>query len=548
MVQPALALRSLRRLCRPLARAALVAGVLAPVSSCALFVSLPLTPRLQNLSEEMVFSMAPPPDWPQVVVDNPATAPVDISCGVGPRTSNGYLYAAFSVRGRPPAAALAPLNVSLVLDRSGSMAGDPFRNMVLSAETFVTQMRDGDRISVIAFSDGVWEVVPSVVISPATRAAAIASIHTLQDGGGTYFSGGLLAGLAEVFGTFQPWQVNQVILFSDGQPNIGITSTPELERIAARAAERGVSVTTIGFGMAHDELLMQGIADASGGNYYYVDSPHDMPGIFQREAGAILRSAARGTDIDLAIPPGLELDQVLGYDYILLNGHVYVRLGSVPHGEERFAVFKFKPAGGGPIPFGVVYADLARRGRFGVSCAPAYNATRGGGDNWALELAGRAEAAWGMAEAMAWADTGSEPFVISQLGYTRGIIAALREPLGPDALSEEDNMLLQAQAILGFQMASGAASSFMHGGVSGLIGFGTKTAVSTATTAVVYNIDKAFAPRTRVTVAVNYYGGSGTRYVARGTTYKPRDHDGSIKFKRARFKSYEMMRGRPPKT
>jgi hypothetical protein len=299
--------------------------------------------------------------------------------------------------------------------------------------------------------------------------------------------------------------------------------------------------------MAHDELLMQGIADASGGNYYYVDTPNDMPGIFQREAGAILRSAARGTDIDLAVPPGLTLEEVLGYDYVLSNGHIYVRMGSVPHGEERYAVFKFKPAGGGAVPFGVVYADLARRGRFGVSCAPGYNGTRGGGDNWALELAGRAEAAWGMQEAMAWADTGSEPFVISQLGYTRGIIATLRETLGPQALTEEDNMLLQAQALLGFQMASGAASSFMSGGVSGLIGFGAQTAVSTATTAVVYNIDKAFAPRTRITVQVNYFGGGGTRYVARGTTYKPRDRDGSIKFKRARFRSYEMMRSRGPR-
>jgi uncharacterized protein YegL len=525
----------------------LAVGVLAPAGGCAVFINLPTTPRLQNLSEDMVFSMAPAPEWPQVVNDDVATAPVDIACGIGPRTSTGLLYAAISVRGRAPTTALGPLNVSLVLDRSGSMAGDPFRNMVIAAETFVAQLRDGDRISVIAFSDGVWEVVPPVVINATTRAAAIGGIHSLQDGGGTFFSGGLLAGLAEVFSAFQDWQVNQVILFSDGQPNIGITSTPELARISARAAERGVSVTTIGFGVAHDELLMQEIADASGGNYYYVDSPHDMPGIFQREAGAILRSAARGTDIDLAIPPGLVLEEVIGYDYILANDRVYVRLGSVPHGEERYAVFKFRPAGGGPVPFGVVYADLARRGRFGVSCAPQYNAA-GGRDNWALELAGRAEAAWGMQEAMAWSDTGSEPFVISQLGYTRGLIATLRETLGPQALSEEDDMLLQAQAVLGFKVASGAADSLLHGGVSGLIGFGTKTAVNTATTAVVYNIDKAFRPRTRVTVQVNYFGGSGTRYIARGTTYKPRDRDGSLRFKRARFRSYEMMRARKPRT
>ena len=189
---------------------------------------------------------------------------------------------------------------------------------------------------------------------------------------------------------------------------------------------------------------------------------------------------------------------MIGYDYVVVGNHVYVRLGSVPHDGERYAVFRFRPANGGPVPFGVVYADLARRGRFGVSCAPTYSPAHGGGDNWALELAGRAEAASGLQDAMAWADTGSEPFVISQLGYTRGIIATLRETLGPQALTEEDNMLLQAQADLGLKMASGAANSFMHGGIGGLVNFGAQTAVSTATTAVVYNIDKAFRPRTRV--------------------------------------------------
>src|SRR4029077_12608706 len=92
--------------------------------------------------------------------------------------------------------------------------------------------------------------------------------------------------------------LTQVVLFPDVQPNIGITSSSELARIAARAAEHGVSVTTIGFGMEHDELLLQEMADAAGGNYYYVDSPGDMSRIFQQEAGAILRSAARSTDVD----------------------------------------------------------------------------------------------------------------------------------------------------------------------------------------------------------------------------------------------------------
>jgi len=516
----------------------------ASTSGCAVFVNLPDTPGLANLSEEQVFSMAPPPEWPAPQADNPQTAAVNVSCGIGPRLSTGYLYAAVSVKGRPAASALAPLNIALVLDRSGSMHGDPFRNMLIAAQTFVGQLRDGDRVSVVAFSNGVYLAAPPVIIDGNTRPMVAASIGTLVDGGGTNLGGGFLAGLAQVFGAFNPWQVNQVVLFSDGQPNIGITSSSELARIAARAAEHGVAVTTIGFGMEHDELLMQGMADASGGNYYYVDSPNDMPRIFQQEAGAILRTAARSTDLDLVLPPGVQLEEAIGYDYVTVGGHTYVRIGSVPHDQERFVVFRFQGGSGGQMPIGLVYSDLARRGRFGVNCTPSYEARNGGRDNWALELAGRAEAALGLQESMAWADSGSEVFVISQIGYTRGIIATMRERLGPQALSEEDKMLLDAQVNLGLKVGGEAAQSFMSGGVTGLMNFGKRQAVSNAVTAANYNIDKTFRTRVRITVQANFNGASGTRYVARGTTYKPRDRDASLRFKRARYSSYRMMRSR----
>jgi hypothetical protein len=522
----------------------MLAGLSAGAAGCAMFVPLPVTPGLENLSEGQVFAMAPRPEWPAPQADDPRTASVDVACGVAPRISTGQLYAAVSVRGRPAAAALPPLNVALVLDRSGSMHGDPFRNMLLAAETFVGQLRDGDRLSVAAFSNGVYLAVPPVVIDPNTRNMSIAAIRSLADGGGTNFSGGLLAGLAQVFSAFQPWQLNQIILFSDGQPNIGVTDTGDLTRIAARAAESGVAITTIGFGMEHDELLMQGIADASGGNYYYVDSPADMAGIFQQEAGAILRSAARATDIQLTLQPGLELEEVIGYDYVVTGNQVHVQFGSVPHGGERYAVFRFRGGAGGSMPMGVVYSDLARRGRFGVGCGPVYQAAAGGTDAWALELAGRSEAASGLQDAMAWSDQGSEVFVISQLGYTRGLIGAMRERLGPQALSAEDSMLLQAQTELGLQVASGAAHSFLSGGVSGLVHFGEQQAVSNATTAVAYNVDKSFRPLAPVSLQVTFHGQPGTRYLAHGTRYKPRDHDGSIRFKRARWKSYQMTRAR----
>ena len=335
----------------------------ASSSSCSVFISLPMTPRLQNLSEEMVFAMAPAPEWPQVVADNPATAPVDISCGVGPRTTTGLLYAAISVRGRPPSAALAPLNVSVVLDRSGSMAGAPFRNMLIAAQTFIAQLRDGDRVSVIAFSDGVYEAVPPVVINAATRPAAIAGVQALQDGGGTYFSGGMLAGLAEVFSAFQEWQVNQVILFSDGQPNIGITSSPELTRIAGarRRARR----------QHHHDRLRHGprrAPDAGPGRR--VGRQLLLRRQPQRHAGHLPARGGRDPAQRRArdrhrsrLPPGLQLEEVIGYDYVVVG---QPRLRAPRHRASRGGALR-----GLPLPPGERRANPLRRGLRGSHAARA---------------------------------------------------------------------------------------------------------------------------------------------------------------------------------
>src|SRR5437762_5201242 len=173
-------------------------------------------------------------------------------------------------------------------------------------------------------------------------------------------------------------------------------------------------------------------------------------------------------------------------------------------------LFRSQGGSGGQLPIGLVYSDMARRGRFAVSCAPGYDGRMGGRDAWALELAGRAEAASGLADSMAWADNGSEVFVISQIGYTRDIIAKMRERLGPQALAEEDKMLVDAQMNLGLKVGTEAAHSFMNGGISGLMNFGKQQAVSNATTAVAYNVDKTFHVRVRTSVQMSYMGSPGT--------------------------------------
>src|SRR3954470_12652061 len=291
------------RLAPRLAVLATLATLIAS-SGCMIWQQVPHTPRLENLNSQMVFSMVPPIPWTQVQADDPAHAPVDVQCGIGPSIGTADLYASVVVRGRPPTGQVAPLNVSLLIDRSEQIAGGRFGQMLSAAQAFVNQLRDGDRLSVIPFPDGVSEPLPPMVIAPNTRATAFAAIQSLQQYGRGNLEGGMLAGLVEVFGAFQPWQINQLVVFTDGRPERGLTTYSELTSLAAVSAEHGVGITTVGFGYEHNELLLLGLADASGGNYYYVDNPGEIAQLFQGDANALLSSVARAVDVDLTVPSG----------------------------------------------------------------------------------------------------------------------------------------------------------------------------------------------------------------------------------------------------
>jgi hypothetical protein len=503
---------------------------------------LPVTPRLQTLEPEQVFAKAPPPEWREPTFVDPARAAVTVECGVSPRLAQGTLYAAVRVVGRAPQAAIAPLNVSLVLDRSGSMHGEPFLNLLRAAEAFVGQLRDGDRLSIVVFSDGVFEAVAPLVVDPSTRPGAIAAIRALEYGGLTRLSGGLLAGLYDVWSFFDAWNVNQLVLLSDGQPNQGITDRTRLASLAASAAERGVGITTVGFGPDHDELLMQAIADAGGGTYHYVSTPADIPAVFQREAAEMLGVAARDTVVEVAAPAGYVVEDVVGQDYYLEAGRIWVRLGAVPHGQERYVVLRLRPerATAPSLPFEVVGSDVALRARFGVRCQPRLRGASGGEDRWVLELAGRAEGAWGLTEAMGWVDGGTEPFAIAQLAHTRGILAGMRDVLGAGALAEEDRALEAAQVQLAANVAAGAATAARGGGLQGLMEFGARALVNSAAAAAT---QATFHPLVRTAVEVSWYGRPARFLPARTQRpFKAAAGDRNRENKAARFDAWKKLR------
>jgi Ca-activated chloride channel family protein len=164
----------------------------------------------------------------------------------------------------------------------------------------------------------------------------------LQAMGSTNLSSGLFEGVNQVESFFLEEGINRVILLSDGLANKGVVSRPELERYAAKAGDKGVSLSTIGVGWDFNEELMMAIASAGRGNYYYVGDPETIPSVFMREMEGLASVVAQNITLTLSLNRGIEVADVLGFPREKAEGKVRIRLGDMASGGRSLVGFKLR--------------------------------------------------------------------------------------------------------------------------------------------------------------------------------------------------------------
>jgi Ca-activated chloride channel family protein len=201
-----------------------------------------------------------------------------------------------SLAGEAPAAR-APINVALILDRSGSMAGPPLEAAKEAAGRFASFLSPEDRLSIVTFDEEVQTIFGP---APGGDPSALEAIAQVYPGGSTNLSGGWLKGrkLVEkslVDGT------NRVVLLTDGQANSGVVDPVKLVGLAKSGAARRVSTTCIGFGAHFNEDLLEPMAAAGAGNYWYVESYDQMSAIFQGEIEGLVALAAQNVELEIRL-------------------------------------------------------------------------------------------------------------------------------------------------------------------------------------------------------------------------------------------------------
>jgi Ca-activated chloride channel family protein len=244
----------------------------------------------------------------------------------------------------------APINLSLVLDRSGSMYGAPLQYSKDACKFVVNQMSGEDILSLVAFDSYVSTIFPPEKVTH--KDLMKQQIDSIDTGGSTNLSGGLIMGAKHVLSQKKAGMVQRVILLSDGRANEGVTDQEKLAKIAQEYSSMGVSITTMGVGDGFDEELMEAISEHGQGNFYYIEKPDQIPQLFAQELEGLLSVVAQNIQLTLKPSEGTQITGIFGYSATEQADQLSLSLGDMFSRRLSLSLLKFllKPSKLGYIP------------------------------------------------------------------------------------------------------------------------------------------------------------------------------------------------------
>jgi Ca-activated chloride channel family protein len=233
-----------------------------------------------------------------------------------------------------------PINVALVIDKSGSMQGEKITNAKKAAIMAVEHLRPDDIISVITYDH------QAEILLPATKASdkefIIQNINNLKAGGSTALYDGMEKAAKEIRKFLDRKRVNRIVLVSDGLANVGPSTPEELGKLGAALGEENISVTTIGLGLGYNEDLMTQLAKKSDGNHAFVEEASDLLAFFEHEFSDILSVVSQEVNVTIICGEGIRPLRVLGRDAKILAQQVFVKLNQLYSEQEKYILLELE--------------------------------------------------------------------------------------------------------------------------------------------------------------------------------------------------------------
>ena len=239
-----------------------------------------------------------------------------------------------------------PVNLSLVLDRSGSMSGQKIEQAIQAAEVAVSRLGPRDRVSVIIYDGEVETLASSQLASRESIGAIKRRLREVTARGNTAIYAGLNQAAAELRRHSDAGYIQRMILLSDGLANRGPSTVADFRALGRALAGEDIVISSVGLGLGFNEDIMTTLAEAGQGNTYFVEDADDLPRIFAGELGDALNVAA--TEIEIIVRPrgGARIIRSLGREAAMEGGVARFRLPQVYSGLDKLALVEVSaPAG-----------------------------------------------------------------------------------------------------------------------------------------------------------------------------------------------------------
>ena len=235
------------------------------------------------------------------------------------------------------------VNLGFVLDRSGSMGGENKIGLARRAvDDAIGRLEGPDRFALVVYDTELDVLLGSVIASPDTRRLARERLAQVNARGSTNLHGGWLTGCEQVAGNLVADGVNRVLLLTDGLANVGVVDRGEITKACAELRRRGVTTSTFGVGSDYDETLLQSMADAGGGHYYYIGDLAQMHDHITSEVGEALEVVAREVALELTLPESVQVEALSPFRVEQRGARTLVYLGDMVSGQLLSAVLRLK--------------------------------------------------------------------------------------------------------------------------------------------------------------------------------------------------------------
>lgn len=276
----------------------------------------------------------------------PASDPQLVVLGVEPTAERvlADTAAALAVRIRISAARLPkterpPLNLTLVIDTSGSMEGAAIASARDAAKAMIERLAPGDRVSVVTFSSMAEVLVPSTEIGVAGIAKVLVPLARIQARGTTDLASGLARGLEQARLGRRPGSIDRIVLLGDGVPN----DPSPIPALVAQAQAEHLPIATLGLGLEFDPELLAAIALQTGGQHHYADDPAKVVTLFVDELLEMRQVVGKNLALSITAGPGVALEPMPGFAPV--GGGLYASLGDLAAGDVLDVIVPVRIAG-----------------------------------------------------------------------------------------------------------------------------------------------------------------------------------------------------------